>query len=74
MNPSEQRSEDRVETQPARGLRILGVPIRLHFTFVLLLIFIVTFGARGGESALFNVIYILALFTSVRRIRSVASR
>lgn len=65
MNPSEQRSEDRVETQPARGLRILGVPIRLHFTFVLLLIFIVTFGARGGESALFNVIYILALFTSV---------
>ena len=65
MNPSEQRSEDKVETRPARGLRILGVPIRLHFTFVLLLIFIITFGARGGESALFNVIYILALFTSV---------
>lgn len=64
MSPSGPRAEDRVET-PASGFRIIGVPIRLHFTFILLLIFIVTFGAQGGESALNNAIYIIALFTSV---------
>lgn len=65
MSPSDKQTEDRAEKPLAPGLRIFGVPIRLHFTFVLLLIFIVTFGARGGESAIFNAIYIVALFTSV---------
>jgi Zn-dependent protease/CBS domain-containing protein len=64
MSPSG-GAEDRTQTRPARGLRLFGVPVRLHFTFILLLIFIVTLGAREGESAIFNVIYILALFTSV---------
>jgi Zn-dependent protease/CBS domain-containing protein len=63
MAASEPASEERA--QSPRGVRILGVPVRLHFTFVLLVIFIVTLGARGGESAAFNAIYILALFASV---------
>ena len=63
MTPSGPVSEE--TARPARGVRILGVPVRLHFTFVLLLIFIVTLGARGGESAAFSAIYILSLFTSV---------
>lgn len=64
MRPAGRGGEEGSET-PARGIRIFGVPVRLHFTFVLLLIFIVTLGVRGGESALFNVIYIVALFSSV---------
>jgi Zn-dependent protease len=47
------------------GIRILGVPVRLHFTFVLLVVFLVAMGVRGGQSAMLNVLYILALFASV---------
>jgi Zn-dependent protease/CBS domain-containing protein len=64
MNPSGHTAEDKAE-KPIRGNRFCGVPVRLHFTFVLLLIFIVTYSARGGESAVFNAVYIIALFTSV---------
>jgi Zn-dependent protease/CBS domain-containing protein len=64
MIPSGQVTEE--SAPPKRGaVRIFGVPVRLHFTFVLLVIFIVALGARGGESAVFNAIYILSLFTSV---------
>jgi Zn-dependent protease/CBS domain-containing protein len=43
----------------------MGVPVRLHFTFVLLALFLIAIGARGGQSALNNVIHIFALFASV---------
>lgn len=39
--------------------------MRLHFTFVLLVLFLIASGARGGQSAMYNTIYILALFFSV---------
>src|SRR6478672_10035750 len=53
MIPSGQVTEE--SAPPKRGaVRIFGVPVRLHFTFVLLVIFIVALGARGGESAAFN--------------------
>lgn len=67
MGPSTETTRERADQkQPSKpGLRILGVPIRLHFTFVLLVIFLVAMGVRGGQSAMMNVIYILALFTSV---------
>jgi len=47
------------------GLRLFGVPVRLHFTFLLLVAFLVMMGVRGGQSAMNNAIYILALFASV---------
>jgi Zn-dependent protease/CBS domain-containing protein len=58
---------DRADQEQVRrgGVRILGVPVRLHFTFVLLVIFLIALGARGGQSAMLNVVYILALFASV---------
>lgn len=67
MGPSQHRIDERQsERQPKpTGFRILGVPIRLHFTFVLLVIFLIAAGAKGGQSAMNNAIYILALFTSV---------
>jgi len=45
--------------------RIFGVPVRLHFTFVLLLIFLVFIGVGGEQSGVTTVAYILALFGSV---------
>jgi Zn-dependent protease len=46
-------------------VRILGVPVRLHFTFVLLFVFLVVAGIGQGQSGMMNVAYIAALFGSV---------
>jgi len=43
----------------------MGVPVRLHFTFVLLLVFLLFIGVGGQQSAATTVLYILALFASV---------
>src|SRR6185436_15265938 len=45
--------------------RIFGVPIRLHFTFVLLLIFLLFIGIGQRQSGASTAIYILALFGSI---------
>lgn len=68
MGPSSRTTQDaqQTEQQAGRGgIRVFGVPIRLHFTFVLLVVFLVAMGVRGGQSAMMNVVYILALFASV---------
>src|SRR5260370_15795731 len=44
---------------------IFGVPIRLHFTFVLLLVFLISIGIGEKQSGASTAIYILALFGSV---------
>jgi len=46
-------------------VRLFGVPIRLHFTFVLLLLFLLFIGFGGKQSTVTMVVYILALFGSV---------
>jgi Zn-dependent protease len=46
-------------------LRLMGVPVRFHFTFVLLIVFLVVMGVGGKQSNLMYVLYILALFASV---------
>jgi Zn-dependent protease len=56
---------DQREAATPRGVRIFGVPVRLHFTFILLLLFLIVSGAQGGASAMYNVLYIIALFASV---------
>jgi len=45
--------------------RLFGVPIRLHFTFLLLLIFLVSIGIGERQSGASTALYILALFGSV---------
>src|SRR5690242_8971553 len=47
------------------NLRLFGVPIRLHFTFLLLLVFLIFIGIGGKQSGLATAIYIIALFGSV---------
>src|SRR6185295_7360518 len=45
--------------------KLFGVPIRLHFTFLLLLIFLIFIGIGERQSGASTAIYILALFGSV---------
>src|ERR1051326_7833377 len=42
----------------------MGVPIRLHFTFVLLLIFLISTGLGSNQSGLNHALYLIALFLS----------
>ena len=62
-------SEDKSKQAPISGtigmLRIFGVPVRLHFTFILLLIFLLFIGIGGQQSGAMTALYILALFGSV---------
>jgi Zn-dependent protease/CBS domain-containing protein len=46
-------------------LRVFGVPVRLHFTFVLLLAFLIFIGIGGRQSGWSTTFYIVALFASV---------
>jgi Zn-dependent protease/CBS domain-containing protein len=45
--------------------RVFGVPIRLHFTFLLLLVFLIVNGVSDKESGAATAFYIAALFASV---------
>ena len=46
-------------------VRIFGIPVRLHFTFVLLLVFLLFIGIGEKQSGASTAVYILALFASV---------
>src|SRR6266478_293361 len=45
--------------------KLFGVPIRLHFTFILLIIFLISIGIGDKQSGASTAIYVLALFGSV---------
>ena len=45
--------------------KLFGVPIRLHFTFILLVIFLISIGIGDKQSGASTAIYVLALFGSV---------
>lgn len=44
---------------------LFGIPVRFHFTFLLLFAFLVAFGFSGRQSAVANSLFIAALFGSV---------
>jgi len=46
-------------------IKVFGVPVRLHFTFVLLLVALLFYGVGQRQSGLMTVLYVLALFASV---------
>ena len=48
-----------------RGFRLLGVPVRLHFTFVLLLLFLLITDLGSGAATGTYALFILGLFASV---------
>jgi Zn-dependent protease/CBS domain-containing protein len=45
--------------------KVFGVPIRLHFTFILLIVFLISIGIGDKQSGASTAIYVLALFGSV---------
>ncbi|MCP5119795.1 MAG: site-2 protease family protein [bacterium] len=47
------------------AVTLFGVPIRFHFTFILLLVFLLFIGFESPQSALSDVIFVGALFASV---------
>jgi Zn-dependent protease/CBS domain-containing protein len=63
--PPNARPNDKPIPGTVGVLRIFGVPIRLHFTFLLLLVFLIFIGIGGKQSGLSTAIYIIALFGSV---------
>lgn len=63
---AEERSTPRAPNPGAVGsVRLMGVPIRLHFTFVLLLIFLVVIGLGSNQSPANYTLFIVALIVSV---------
>jgi Zn-dependent protease/CBS domain-containing protein len=60
-----------VQPEPARipgslaAVKLFGVPVRLHFTFVLMLIFLLFIGIGDKQSGPSTAIYVVALFFSV---------
>lgn len=61
---SGEEADPRQPAQSSRSFRMFGVPVRLHFTFVLFIAFLIL-TARGLQTAVFNTVYILAFFLSV---------
>ena len=58
-------SSDRATTAgTVRGFSLFGVPVRLHFTFILLVIFLVVTDL-GGQSSGSYAVFLLGLFASV---------
>jgi Zn-dependent protease len=47
------------------AIRLFGVPVRFHFTFVLMLIFLLFIGIGDKQSGPSTALYVLALFASV---------
>jgi Zn-dependent protease len=63
---AEERSTPRAASPGAVGsIRLLGVPIRLHFTFVLLLIFLVVIGLGSNQSPGNYSLFMVGLIVSV---------
>jgi Zn-dependent protease/CBS domain-containing protein len=66
MPPSQQarRADARIPGSVS-AVTLFGVPVRFHFTFVILLIFLVVVGLQGRQSALADVLFVGGLFASV---------
>jgi Zn-dependent protease len=63
---AEERTTPRPGSPGAVGsIRLMGVPVRLHFTFVLLLIFLLMVGFTGDQTLPYYALYVFALVASV---------
>ncbi|HEY1206670.1 MAG: site-2 protease family protein [Bryobacteraceae bacterium] len=64
-SPTEPRQDASFIPGSIATVRLFGVPVRLHFTFVLLFVFLLVAGIGEGQSGLMNAVYITALFGSI---------
>ena len=65
--PAPKNEKTKPPTRPGTllAVHLLGVPVRLHFTFILLLVFLLFIGVGGQQSGLMTALYVVALFASV---------
>jgi Zn-dependent protease len=63
--PSEDKPKQPFISGSVGAITVFGVPVRFHFTFVLLLVFLLFIGVGNRQSGLSTAIYVLALFASV---------
>ena len=63
--PTAPKHEPTSITGSIATVRLFGVPVRLHFTFVLLFVFLIVAGASDSQSAEVNALYVAALLSSV---------
>ena len=59
------QAEERLEPGSVGRLRLFGIPIRFHFTFIILLIWLLVLAFGKAQSGAATSIYILGLFGSV---------
>lgn len=62
---SEEKPKPAASSGTLGVVHVFGVPVRFHFTFVLLLIFLLFIGVGERQSGLMTVLYVVALFASV---------
>lgn len=65
MASQEQQMQERRIPGCVGTVHILGVPVRFHFTFWLIVVSLIVFGAKGKQSAAALTLYIVAIFGSV---------
>jgi Zn-dependent protease/CBS domain-containing protein len=65
VNNGDEKSKPRPIAGSVGTVTIFGVPVRFHFTFILLLIFLLFIGIGERQSGASTAIYVLALFASV---------
>lgn len=68
MQPEPRAAENRDERfipGSILAVKVFGIPVRLHFTFILLFVFLISVGITGGQSMWADVLYIAAIFGSV---------
>jgi len=65
ITPGEIKAPDTRIAGTVGGMSVFGVPIRFHFTFLLLLVFLIFVGVGGKQSGATTAIYVIALFGSV---------
>jgi len=63
--PNDDKSRQKFIAGSVSIATIFGIPVRLHFTFILLLVFLVFIGVGGQQSGATTALYIVALFASV---------
>jgi Zn-dependent protease len=59
------RASDRRLPGTLGSLEVFGIPVRFHFTFWLIVVWLIVVGSRGTQSAVGMTLYILAIFGSV---------
>jgi Zn-dependent protease len=66
-NPASENDKSKQSMIPGTmgTVRMFGVPVRMHFTFLLLLVFLLFIGVGGQQSGVVTALYVLALFGSV---------